>query len=87
MKYFTIIMAALGKNPLPAITTLLLIALTFLYSDMRNFLTSQTDAIQSVSIELREHSLRLKRLEEYHLQQLQLYKQLEAANQMINKNR
>lgn len=87
MKYFAIIVDLLSKNPLAALTTLLLIALSFLYNDIRNFLTSQTDVIQSVSIELRENSLRLKRLEEYHLQHIQMYKQLEENQRTINKDR
>ena len=87
MKYFAIIVDLLSKNPLVAFTTLLLIALSFLYNDIRNFLTSQTEVIQSVSIELRENSLRLKRLEEYHLQCLQMYKELEENQRRINKDR
>ena len=50
---------------------MLLIALGYLYNDVRCFLTTQTATIQDISVELREHSLRLQRLEEYHLQQLQ----------------
>lgn len=87
MKYFVIIVDLLSKNPLVALTTLLLIALSFLYNDIRNFLTSQTDVLLNVSVELRENSLRLKRLEEYHLQHIQMYKQLEENQQRINKDK
>lgn len=71
MKYILLLINELGKNPLAVITAMLLIALGYLYNDVRCFLTTQTATIQDISVELREHSLRLQRLEEYHLQQLQ----------------
>ena len=60
----------LAENPLQVICTLAIGGLVFLYSDMREFMQSQTAAFNEFTTTLKEQNLRLEHLENYHLQEL-----------------
>lgn len=60
----------LAEKPLELFCFLAICGLVFLYSDMREFMQSQTAAFQEFTTTLKEQNLRLQHLEEYHLQEL-----------------
>ena len=60
----------LAEKPLEVVCTLAIGGLVFLYSDMREFMQSQTAAFNEFTTTLKEQNLRLEHLENYHLQEL-----------------
>lgn len=60
----------LCANPLQFMCFLFICGLVFLYQDMREFMNAQTAAFQEFTIILKQQSLRLQTLENYHLQEL-----------------
>lgn len=60
----------LAEKPLEVVCTLAIVGMVFLYSDLREFMQSQTAAFQEFTVSLKEQNLRIQHLEEYHLQEL-----------------
>jgi hypothetical protein len=71
----------LAEKPLEVVCTLAIGGLVFLYSDMREFMQSQTAAFNEFTTTLKEQNLRLQHLEEYHLQELSKREQTAQGTQ------